>query len=61
MNEETIECKGCGAKYLVSEHKTPMRDKESLTCEVKGCGTEIKSWNGGHWFTMDRIDADESK
>ena len=50
MKEET--CKNCGRVYKFKQHKSPMRDKDSIDCK---CGKEIIKWNGGVWFTVDSI------
>lgn len=68
MNSQHYTCPTCGSEYEIQRHKTMMRDKDSLNCEV--CGQEIESWNGGVMFTSkitkrgtmpDRKDADNKR
>lgn len=47
MEERT--CSTCGAVYELTEHKVPMRDRDSERCEF--CGTKIISCNGGCIWT----------
>jgi len=42
-------CPTCRSEYEVYKHKIPMRDKDSLICEI--CGTKYMSWNGGVMYT----------
>lgn len=35
----------CDMVYLIEQIHSPMRDKDSITCDK--CGTEIVRWNGG--------------
>ncbi|MBL7717696.1 MAG: hypothetical protein JNL72_02580 [Flavipsychrobacter sp.] len=38
-----VVCSGCGSVYELSSNKIPVRDKDTLECEV--CNTQIYSWN----------------
>lgn len=46
-------CEKCGAKYRITEHHYPMRDKDSIKC--KYCDTELLSWNDGCFYSEDEI------
>ncbi len=46
---ELVECPKCNSIYELTKHKTPSRDKDSIECGI--CGTTIKSWNGGAFYT----------
>jgi predicted Zn finger-like uncharacterized protein len=46
---ELVECPKCKSVYELTKHKTPSRDKDSIECKI--CGTTIKSWNGGAFYT----------
>ena len=37
-------CTQCGSRYELYDYHVPMRDKDSLHCEV--CGSELMRWNG---------------
>lgn len=47
MSEQV--CKSCGAVYEVTSHKLPVRDKDSIDCDI--CGAELIAWNGGVTFS----------
>ena len=38
-----VVCKKCGSEYSLGAQKIPVRDKDTLECEV--CGETIFSWN----------------
>ena len=42
-------CEKCSSKYELTEHKLPIRDKDSLECDI--CGYKLHSWNGGCLWT----------
>ena len=61
---ELVECPKCKSVYELTKHKSPSRDKDSIECEV--CGTTIKSWDGGVFYTAtlksrNQNEADKSK
>ena len=37
-------CETCGSVYAIQSQSLPMRDKDSIDCEV--CGATLRSWNG---------------
>lgn len=43
MSCHTETCKKCGSLYELTSIKFPMRDKDSIYCEV--CGELLYSWN----------------
>jgi len=51
--DQEIKCDRCGSIYLVLKHKTMMRDKDSLDCEV--CGGTLIEWNGAVFFSNARL------
>ncbi len=53
MSQRT--CAGCGAVYDITKHRSPMRDMDKLECEI--CGELIMQWNGGVFYTMERVQA----
>ncbi len=36
-------CKNCGAVYHITERHIPMRDSDSINCDL--CGAELMSWH----------------
>ena len=46
---ETQTCDRCGSVYELSSWHSPMRDKDSIECEV--CGATLKRWNGSRVWT----------
>ncbi len=38
-----IECKNCGSEFELNSKSIPLRDKDSINCEV--CRSELYSWN----------------
>jgi len=40
-------CKGCGARYKVTIHRAPMRDKDEFRCYK--CDHLIREWNDTAW------------
>ena len=40
---EKYTCGVCGSEYELTSFHFPVRDKDSIECEV--CGTTIKSWS----------------
>lgn len=43
MREKKITCEQCGSSYLLEEFRLPVRDRDSINCEV--CGNKLKEWN----------------
>jgi hypothetical protein len=41
-------CRRCGSTYWVTSTKIPMRDQDSISCEV--CGEQLISWNQARMF-----------
>lgn len=41
-------CPRCGKRWVITEHHSIMRDKDSLECD---CGEELMHWNGGVFYT----------
>lgn len=50
---EELACEQCGAVYRITEHHSPMRDKDSINC--RDCGSELLRWNGSTWYTAEYI------
>lgn len=44
-----VKCNNCGSLYKVRKHKSPIRDKDSIQCEV--CNSTLLRWNGGVYYT----------
>lgn len=53
----TKKCNSCGSVCELTEHHYPMRDIDSLPCEV--CGTTLHYWNGGHYFSALLLEKNE--
>ena len=52
------ECPNCGSVYELSYTKVPMKDKDSIDCEV--CGRELLSWNSCKIWTDRLIERKEN-
>ena len=46
-------CPQCDSQYELKEIPIPMRDKDSLLCDV--CETTLISWNGGEMWASKLI------
>jgi DNA-directed RNA polymerase subunit RPC12/RpoP len=46
-------CTKCGAEYEIGKIKYPVRDKDSIECDI--CGTKLISWNGSTAYTAKLI------
>lgn len=46
-----ITCPNCGSIYEIRRIKIPVRDKDTITCDV--CNQTLKSWNGGEMWVSD--------
>lgn len=46
---ENHTCSGCGSVYEITKYYSPVRDKDSIECQV--CRKEIIRWNGGLYYT----------
>ncbi len=58
MAEVDVICDQCGSVYKVKSIKSPMRDKDSIDCQV--CGEkDIYSWNEAKIWTAILIDRKE--
>lgn len=51
--EECI-CNGCGSVHQIKEFRLPVRDEDSLHCQV--CGEMLKDWNGATGWQLVRTD-----
>lgn len=51
------ECSKCGSIYDIFKHHCPMRDQDTLACEV--CGETLRSWNGGVYYSLSLIERHE--
>lgn len=49
-------CPNCGAVYELRQHKSIMRDIDSIECETPGCGATLISWNGGVFYSATLIE-----
>ena len=51
------ECKKCGAKFELTDHKTAygLRDKDSIECSY--CGEELTRWNGAFYYSSKEVSA----
>lgn len=57
VNEE--KSSSCGRVWRIIDHKTIMRDKDSLECT---CGRTLLRWNGGTMYSKELIkESDEKK
>ena len=43
----------CGSRYLIDSVSIPLRDTDTLKCEV--CGTIIKEWNCSAIYFISKI------
>ncbi|MHC1689967.1 MAG: hypothetical protein AB9833_03955 [Bacteroidales bacterium] len=48
-----ITCSGCGAEYSLSYTRIPVRDKDSIDCEV--CQMKLYSWNEAKIWSAELI------
>lgn len=48
-----VTCSGCGAEYELRSFKIPMRDKDSVECEI--CNIQLYSWNEAKMWTATLI------
>jgi hypothetical protein len=44
----------CGARYRVHRHHCITREIDNASCS--SCGRLIIEWNGGHFYTLKRLD-----
>lgn len=51
MEQKT--CKKCGSVYEITNYKTPMRDRDSIDCNV--CGEELMRWNVAAFYRAELI------
>lgn len=49
-------CPNCDLVWVITKHKLPMRDKDSLECK---CGEEILSWNGAVMYNARIVKMEE--
>ncbi len=47
---EKVICSNCGSVYHLTSNHIPVRDKDTIECQV--CGTQIFSWNESKiWYS----------
>lgn len=42
-------CDHCGSIIKLTEHKSPMRDKDHINCP--NCGELLIEWDGGYYYS----------
>lgn len=53
-----ITCPRCGSIYELRKVKSPVRDKDSIICDV--CDQILESWNGGVMYFSTLIKKNEN-
>ena len=48
-----LTCPQCGSEYEVSDYHIPVREPDSIECEV--CGLTLKKWRGSRQYTAKLI------